>query len=162
MFKIFWNGDKFEVEQGSIFDLEDLHWYALKEEANKIKIVEFLKRSGFDLIDYICYPDNQVSIVKTIEVCLPLEVNGTGFNILFHLLGYVLTNKSLEIVENSFKRSLHPNLWKVVKDALTTDNCIWLNPSNVRKYLKCTVNPSGDCGNCQHFETDNKQIVRFV
>lgn len=163
MITLYWENNKFQTQQKPVLDIENLHWYSLRNGANKIRIVSFLRQCDFDLIDYIFYPDNQFKIVKSSECCIPVEDEGTGFNILFHLCGYILIGRDLTIVESSIKPLLHPVLCEAIKEALTnTEDCAWLSPKDVRSYLKCAMNPSGDCGDCQHFESDKKQIIKFI
>lgn len=157
MYKLLWDRNKFQTEQY----LTALHWIALKKEDNRIKIVNFLNQCRFTFTDYICSENNEVFIVKSEDCTLCIEDEGTGFNIMFHLLGYILTGENIEVVDNSIVRYLHPNLYRIVKETLTENNCTWLSPGESRMYLKCAVNPLGDCNTCEHFEPDNNQKVVF-
>jgi hypothetical protein len=110
MLKLYWKNGKFNIQDNLIPFIEYDHLYALRKDANRLRIVSFLQQCDFQLIDYFFCQNGEIKVVKSLNCCIPLEDEGTGFNILFHLLGYILTGKELKIVENSIKPHLHPNL----------------------------------------------------
>jgi len=156
VFTIWWDNDHFDVDE----NLELLKHSSLT--FNKPYVINFLRCCDFDLLDYDKWNDTW-QIKKTDDIYFPIEDEGTGFTILFNLIGYVLTGKDLLIMENSFCRQLPSTLWKEIKNAFERRKatCKWMSPIDVRPYLKCAVNPLGDCNNCPHFKPLHNQIIIF-
>lgn len=179
-----WNGEKFVCEDKKI----ENHIFFKTRLAllqNKTVVTEFLQRCDFQLIGYEY--DDGFKIQKSEEICFDIADEGTGFNIVFNLAAIALLNLKTSYTKNkktgkfdvksylfddhknidriyidskSIKPNLHPLLFERISESMGLQ-CGFLNPKDVRKYLKCTVNPSGDCGTCQHFESDGNRIIRF-
>jgi hypothetical protein len=84
-----------------------------------------------------------------------MEQQGTGFNICFNLIGYAVAANSLglalRIYGGSFQGCLHPLLYKALENCFPSEGidvykqCPYFVDS---PYLKCTVNPTTPCKQC--------------
>lgn len=155
---------------------------------HKTVVTEFLQGCDFQLIGY--EHDGGFKIKKSEEVFFDIADEGTGFNIVFNLAAIALLDLKTSYTRNkktgkfdkrsylfddhkninriyvnyeSIKSNLHPLLFECVKSlqARVLLRCRFLSPEDVRQYLKCFVNPLGDCRTCHHFESDGNEIIQF-
>lgn len=182
--KLSWNGKNFICEDKTIENHISFKTFFVLLQ-NKTLVVEFLQRCDFQLVGYEF--DNGFKIQKSEEVFFDITDEGTGFNIVFNLAAIALLDLKTSYTRNkktgkldkqsylfddhknidriyidskSIKPHLHPLLFERICESMGLQ-CGFLNPKDVREYLKCTVNPSGDCGTCQHFESDGNRIIQF-
>lgn len=163
---IYWLGDRFHCSNEY---LEVAHDLILESKLNAKHICKVMQILGFDL-EMICleltpkrqlffYP-NGLPITKE---GFTIKEMGTGFNICFNLIGYVRAAMSLgvalRVYSGSFETCLHPLLYRSLTDYFQSDiigvykQCIYFADS---EYLKCTVNPSTPCRQCEEAPTSFK------
>lgn len=179
-----WNGTRFICEdkkiENHIFFKTRLNLFQ-----NEALVTEFLQRCDFQLIAYKDY--DGFKIQKSEDVFLDIADEGSGFNIVFNLAAialletktsYIKNNKTdkfdvvrylfddhknvdrIYIDSKSVKPNLHPLLFERIKEYMGMQ-CRFLSSKDVRHYLKCAVNPLGNCETCQHFKSDNNRIIHF-
>jgi hypothetical protein len=172
-----WDGSRFVCEDKKVQNYISIAAsFALLQ--NKTVVTEFLQRCDFQLIGYKY--DNGFKIQKSEEVFLDIADEGTGFNILFNLaaISYIKNKKTgkfdvrfylfsdhknidrIYINSASIKSNLHPLLFDRISKNMGL-RCKFLSPKDVRVYLKCAVNPSGNCGTCCYFEPDENGVIQF-
>ena len=160
--EIYWLGDRFHCSDEK---LEAAHQLILESKLNAKHICKQMQNLGFDLemISLDLYPrppfpDGLTFYPKGLSISsngFTMKEQGTGFNICFNLIGYAVAANNLGLVlkiyGGSFQSLLHPLLYKVLGNHFKS------NPSKVYKecpyfanseYLKCTVNPSIPCKQC--------------
>jgi hypothetical protein len=161
--EIYWLGDRFHCNHDK---LEAAHQLVLESKLNAKHICEQMQNLGFDL-EVICrdifprkqpflesltfYPKNLPVVCKGFTI----KEMGVGFNICFNLIGYAVAASNLgvalRIYGGSFQHCLHPLLYKHLADYFQSDSvdtykkCIYFADS---PHLKCTVNPSTPCKQC--------------
>ena len=159
---IYWLGDRFHCSNER---LEAAHQLVLESELNFKHICTQMQNLGFDL-DTICidifprkpFPDGLSFYPKSLSIDhdgFTMKQQGTGFNICFNLIGYAIAASNLDmtlrIYGNSFQGCLHPLLRRHLEDYFKSDDntvhkkCPYFADS---EYLKCTVNPSTPCKQC--------------
>ena len=152
-----WDGSQFVCEDKKVQNYISIAAsFALLQ--NKAVVTEFLQRCDFQLIGYKY--DNGFKIQKSEEVFLDIADEGTGFNILFNLAAISYTKNRIYINSASIKSNLHPLLFDRISKNMGL-RCKFLSPKDVRVYLKCAVNPSGNCGTCCYFEPDENGVIQF-
>jgi hypothetical protein len=160
--EIYWLGDRFHCTDEK---LEAAHQRILESKLNSENVCKQMQNLGFDL-EMICldlyprkpFPDGLSFYPKGLPIArngFTIKEMGTGFNICFNLIGYAVAANNLgltlKIYGGSFQSCLHPLLYKVLAKHFRS------NPSKVYKecpyfanseYVKCTVNPSIPCKQC--------------
>lgn len=171
--EIYWLGDRFHCTNEK---LEAAHELILESKLNAKHICQQMQSLGFDL-DGICldlcprlpFPDGLTFYPKWLSMKargFTMKEQGTGFNICFNLIGYGVAANNLGLVlkiyGGSFQDCFHPLLYK------TLENCFQSNPSKVyeecpyfsnSEYLKCTVNPSIPCKQCDELPQSLKNTA---
>lgn len=164
--ELIWDGSQFVCEDKKVQNYISIAAsFALLQ--NKAVVTEFLQRCDFQLIGYKY--DNGFKIQKSEEVFLDIADEGTGFNIVFNLAAiaqlecFFEDHKNIDriyINSKSIKSNLHPLLFDRISKNMGL-RCKFLSPKDVRVYLKCAVNPSGNCGTCCYFEPDENGVIQF-
>lgn len=177
--EIYWLGDRFHCTNER---LESEHKRILESKLNSKHICQQMQNLGFDL-EVICldlfprkpFPDGLTFYPKGLPISsngFTMEQQGTGFNICFNLIGYAVAANSLglalRIYGGSFQGCLHPLLYRAL------ENYFRSNPSKVytecpyfanSEYLKCTVNPSVPCKQCdelpQHLKNTSIEWIQL-
>lgn len=157
--EIYWLGDHFHCNNEK---LEAAHQLILESKLNAKHICKQMQNLGFDLemisLDLyprLPFPDGLTFYPKGLSISsngFTVNEMGTGFNICFNLIGYAVAASNLRIYGGSFQRYLHPLLYKHLGDYFKSNalsvykDCPYFANS---EYLKCTVNPSTPCKQCE-------------
>ena len=178
--EIYWLGDHFHCNNKR---LAAAHQLVLESKLNAKHICEQMQNLGFDL-EVICrdifprkqpflesltfYPKNLPVVCKGFTI----KEMGTGFNVCFNLIGYVVAANNLgiglRIYGGSFQGCLHPLLYKALENYFQGEStniykkCPYFADS---PYLKCTVNPAIPCKQCdespQLFKNTSLKWIRL-
>jgi hypothetical protein len=173
--EIYWLGDRFHCTNDK---LEAAHELILESNQNAKKLIQQMNNLGFDLegIALELFPERKLFFYpKGLRIShngFTIKEMGTGFNICFNLIGYAVAANSLglalRIYGGSFQGCLHPLLYRAL------ENYFQSNPSKVYKecpyfanseYLKCTVNPTVPCKQCdelpQHLKNTSIEWIQL-
>lgn len=140
----------------SVFSVVCKHMQALGFDVETIAVTLVLERQFPESLEFKFYPKGLHLSSKG----FPIEKMGTGFAICFYLIGYALaaqdSGSTLRVHGESFKYLLHPNLYRFLslavfpkafsRECRVYRDCQYFSGS---EYLKCAVNPSLPCADCQ-------------
>ena len=158
MIEIYWLGDRFHCTDKK---LEATHQVMLESKSNSKHICQKMQNLGFDLegIALELFPERQLFFypkgLRISDNGFTIKEMGSGFNVCFNLIGYALAANNLgialRIYGGSFQGCLHPLLYKALEDYFQSESidvykqCPYFADS---LYLKCTVNPTAPCKQC--------------
>jgi hypothetical protein len=158
MIEIYWLGDRFHCTDKK---LEATHQLVLESKSNSKHICQKMQNLGFDLegIALELFPERQLFFypkgLRISDNGFTIKEMGTGFNVCFNLIGYAMAANNLgialRIYGGSFQGCLHPLLYKALEDYFQSESidvykqCPYFADS---LYLKCTVNPTAPCKQC--------------
>jgi hypothetical protein len=158
MIEIYWLGDRFHCTNDK---LEAAHELVLESNQNAKKLIQQMNALGFDLkgIALELFPERQLFFypkgLRISDNGFTIKEMGTGFNVCFNLIGYALAANNLgialRIYGGSFQGCLHPLLYRALEDYFQSESidvykqCPYFADS---QYLKCTVNPTAPCKQC--------------
>ncbi len=158
MIEIYWLSDRFHCTNDK---LEAAHELVLESNQNTKKLIQQMNNLGFDLegIALELFPERQLFFypkgLRISDNGFTIKEMGTGFNVCFNLIGYALATNNLgialRIYGGSFQGCLHPLLYKALEDYFLSESievykqCPYFADS---QYLKCTVNPTIPCKQC--------------
>ena len=99
-------------------------------------------------------------------VAFPAQHMGTGFNVCFQLLLFLVASKlakePIEIDSRSFEKYLHPNLFRALTNHFSPSSsrvfaaCDYFSGSDL---LKCSVNPQIPCGQCPE---STESLIKWI
>lgn len=169
MNEIYWDSERSRFLCNNL-ELEEDCYIRLSSASVSSVVCKHMQALGFDVETVVVtllperqFPENLDFYPKVLPLSskgFPIKAQGTGFAICFYLLGYALaaqnSGSTLRVHGGSFKHLLHPNLYRFLSLAIFPKtfsrecrvyrDCQYFSGS---EYLKCAVNPSLPCADCQ-------------